>query len=317
MGAPRRGEQDRGAVRKEAALGLLFVGTAAAGWGTWTLFFRGSGIAPAWQSILILLVVAVISLPRALRGGGRPHPLRRRRALWLLLGLLGLFDAGNYICFFTAVHRGPIAVAVLTHYFAPVIVAVLAPSLLGEPLGRRTPPAILCALAGLFLLVSGSGGISGTALPAALFGGASAVFYGVDTILGKRLLLEFSPAEVLSYHSFVAALALLPLTSGGPPPLHLLLWRPLAGAVFIGYGCGALYLAGLRRVPAQRGAVLTYLEPLVASAVGALAFHESLSPLSIAGGFLILAGGAAIVLETVREPEVGERPTVRSSSTQA
>ena len=151
--------------------------------------------------------------------------------------------------------------------------------------------------------MSGSGGISGAALPAALFGGASAVFYGVDTILGKRLLLEFSPAEVLSYHSFVAALALLPLTSGGPPPLHLLLWRPLAGAVFIGYGCGALYLAGLRRVPAQRGAVLTYLEPLVASAVGALAFHESLSPLSIAGGFLILAGGAAIVLETVREPD--------------
>jgi drug/metabolite transporter (DMT)-like permease len=305
-------------VRKEAALGLLLVGTAAVGWGTWTLFLRGSGIAPSWQSILILLVVGVVSLPLALRGRARPHALRRRTPLWLLLGLLGLLDAGNYICFFTAVHRGPIAVAVLTHYLAPVITAVLAPLFLGEPLSRRTPPALLCALAGLFLLVSGSGGLSGAALPAALFGGASALFYGVNTIVGKKLLLDFSPAEVLSYHSFVAALALLPLAEGGPPPLHLILWRPLAGALFIGYGCGALFLAGLRRVPAQRGAVLTYLEPLVASAVGALAFHESLAPPSIAGGALILAGGAAIVLETVREPdESSGRPASRPSSTQA
>ncbi|GAC1339269.1 MAG: EamA family transporter [Myxococcales bacterium] len=313
------GERSGGGAQKEAAVGFLLVSAAAVGWGTWTLFFRGSGIPASWQSILILLVVAALSLPRALGGGGRPHGLRRRPILWIWVAVLGLCDAGNYICFFTAVDRGPIAVAVITHYLAPVIVAVLAPRLLREPLGRRTPPALLGALAGLVLLVSGSGGVSGAALPAAMFGGASALFYGVNTILGKRLLLDFSPAELLSFHSLVAALALLPLARGGPPELHALLGRPLAGAVLIGYGCGALFLAGLRRAPAQRVAVLTYLEPLVATAVGALVFRESMSPLSLFGGALILAGGAAIVLEPVRtavqhssESTQGSIPTRRA-----
>src|SRR5260370_29569974 len=102
MDAPCQGERSPRTVQKEAALGLFLVGAAAAGWGTWTLFLRGSGIAPSWQSILILLVVAAVSLPRALRGGGRPHPLRRRRALSLLLGLLGLFHAGRFLSLFPA-----------------------------------------------------------------------------------------------------------------------------------------------------------------------------------------------------------------------
>lgn len=299
-------------------MGYLLVGAAAAGWGTWTLFLRGSGIAAPWQSILILLVVAAVSLPGALRGGGRPHQRSRSPRLWLLVGLLGLSDAGNFICFFSALERGPIAVAVVTHYLAPVVVAILAPPVLREPLGRRTPLALVCALAGLAMLVSGTGGASGTALPAALLGGASALFYGVNTLLGKRLLRDFSPAELLSFHSVLAAAVLLPLAGGHPPPLELLLWRPLLGALFIGYGCGALFLAGLRRAPAQRAAVLTYLEPLIATAVGALAFHESLPRLSILGGALILAGGAAIVLEPVADAGgVGGRSPAGPPSTQA
>lgn len=296
--------------RNRALTGTLLVALAAAGWGTWALFLRGSGLPPSWQSVLILVVIAVMTLPAALLAGrGRQRP----RGLWLLVLALGALDAGNYICFFSAVDRGPLAMAELTHYLAPVIVALLAPSLLREPLGKRTPPALLCSLAGLALLLFSSGGLSGAALPAAVLGSASAIFYGASTLLSKRLLKDFSVGELLSYHSAFAALLLLPLAREPLPALHLFLGRPLAGALLIGCGCGAMFLLGLSRIPAQRGAVLTYLEPLVASALGALVFHEALSPVGLCGAGLILAGGAAVVLQPA--PPVPALPLIAPADT--
>jgi len=65
-----------------------------------------------------------------------------------------------------------------------------------------------------------------------------------------------------------------------------------------GAGAMAFYL-GLKRIAAQRAAVLTYLEPLVAALVGALAFGERLSVAALAGGALIVLGGADVVTERI------------------
>lgn len=279
--------------RSAAWAGTAWVSAAACGWGTWTLFLRGRGLPPAWQSVLILAVVGALALPPALLAGrGRP----RRRAVWLGVLLSGALDAGNYLFFFAAVDRGPIAAAVLAHYLAPALVALFAPRFLGEALGPRTLPALVASLAGLALLLLGGATAGREALPAAAMGAASAVFYAANTLLSKKLLDEVSSAELLSYHSFVAALLLLPL-AGPAPALSRFLFRPLAGAVLLGWGGGLLFLLGMRRIPAQRTAVLTYLEPLVASATGALAFHEPLGPAGLLGGALIVAGGLAIALE--------------------
>src|SRR5207253_5123687 len=123
-----------------------------------------------------------------------------------------------------------------------------------------------------------------------------ALFYGGNTIVTKKLFAEFSPAEVLSYHCFLAA-ALVALSAREPPPAwHAFLWSPLLGALLLG-ACGAsLFYAGLRWIPAQRAAVLTYLEPVVAALVGALFFGERLGAWGALGAALILGGGVAVAL---------------------
>ncbi len=277
--------------------GTAAVALAAMGWGTWSLFLRGSGLTPAWQSILILCVIATIGAAPALAGAGRPHSRPRPPRLWLLIAALGFFDAGGYLLFFGAVDRGPISVAVLTHYLAPVVVAGCAPAFLREPLGPRTLPALAASLVGLGLLL-GSGGATGfgAVWPTAALGAASALFYGGATLVGKKALRDFSNQEALAWHCAVSALLLLPL-AGAPPPLAAFLGRPLAGAALLGAGGGWLFYFGLARVPAQRAAVLTYLEPLVASVVGALAFGERHSAAGLLGAALILGAGAAVALQ--------------------
>lgn len=285
----------------------LLVALSAGAWGTWSLFSRSSGVAPIWQSSFILLVIGLCTLPLALASTRQAPP--RARTLWLLVLLLGLFDAGNYVFFFSAIERGPVGVAVLAHYLAPVIVAALAPALLGEALGRRTPGALLASLVGLGLLLFGSGRSQAGALPAALLGGASAFFYAGNTLVSKRLLGPFTGAELLSYHCLLASLLLAgaaPFVAGPAPALGLLLGKTLAGALLLGCGAGAVFYLGLARIPAQRAAVLTYFEPLVAALVGVLAWGERLDALSVLGAVLIVAGG--VLVATADDGAVGATP---------
>ena len=115
--------------------------------------------------------------------------------------------------------------------------------------------------------------------------------------MSKRLLGEFSSAELLSYHCFISSFLLAgaaPFLAGPAPALHLFLGRLLAGALLLGCGSGALFYLGLARISAQRAAVLTYFEPLVAALVGVIFWGERLSWIAIVGAAMIVAGGVAV-----------------------
>jgi drug/metabolite transporter (DMT)-like permease len=279
-------------------LGYLLTALAATLWGTWPLWLRPSGVAPAAQATLVLGTIGVVGLPLLL-GRGRARP-ERRAADWAGIALLGLLDASNVALYFAALGAGAVAMAVLSHYLAPVLVAVLAPRLLGERLGRRTPIAIVGALIGLsiLLLPSALSARGGPAVRAALLGAASAIFYAGNVVVSKRLMRRFLPVELLVYHSACAALLLLPWAwhALATTELHGIL-RVGAGGLLLGLGGGLAFYAGLSRVPAPHVGVLTYLEPLVAIAVGAIFFAEAVSPLGGIGGLLIVVAGLGVITE--------------------
>jgi drug/metabolite transporter (DMT)-like permease len=255
---------------------------------------------------MILSVIALAWLPSAVRASSR-RPARSASA-WALLGAAAVTDAGNYLCYFGALDRGPIALAVLTHYLAPVVVAVLAPLLLREALTRRTAIALAASLCGLALLVLGDGELALASSRTAALGAGSAIFYGLNTLLTKKLLGPFAASELLAYHCVLSA-GMVAVFAGPPPALSAFWWAPLAGALLLGAAGAALFYAGLGAIPAQRAAVLTYLEPLVAALVGYLFFAEPLGPAGLAGSALIVASGAAVALAAGRtDPAVAHRP---------
>ncbi len=268
--------------------GALYVATAAALWGLWPVWVR-LGAHGGSTATVALLTCGVVGLPLAWwHARGR----RRGARAWLGMALLGVVDAANVWCYFHALDVGAVAPAVLSHYLAPVIIALVAPTVLREPRHPRTPLALALAAAGAALLVLSAPAAGAAPVgPALVFGSASAVCYATTVFIAKRIGDDFSDVELMVFHALLAGALLLPLTGATAP-----LYGAMAGGVASALVAGVIYFAGLRRIPAERAGILAYLEPLVAVLVGWIAFAEVPSPMAALGGGLILGGGALVVL---------------------
>ena len=189
------------------AVGYALVALAACSWGTWPLILRSAEhVAPmsaAFESSVLMVVLALVTGPLVLRD----RIVRRATALvWLGVGWLGVGDALNAYFFFRAYQTTSVAIAVLTHYLAPLFVA------LGSPLLLRERPTLQTAVA-IGIGFSGSCSCSepwSAARPHPR--GCSAPFSALPALssmprtsfLAKRLTAVFSGSEQMFFHCFVA-----------------------------------------------------------------------------------------------------------------
>ncbi len=286
-------------MSQRRAVGYLLIAIAACSWGVWPLILRAAEsiahIPVALESALVMAVVTIVSAPFCLRD----RIARRARPVeWAGVAFLGVADALNVVFFFAAYQTTSVAIAVLTHYLTPILVAVAAPLVLRETLRRRTIVAVAVSFAGLVLLLRpwSAERHAGDWLGAAL-GAGSALFYASNVLVNKRLTSAFSGSELVFFHGVVATPLLLAFAR--PSTWGLVDLRALgvvaAGAAVSGALAGLFFVWGLRRVPATHASNLTLLEPLVAVSSAAAFLGEPVGAWGIAGGALILAGAAVVV----------------------
>lgn len=294
--------------------GSLAIAVAASLWGLWSLFFKsaerlavGTTLSARTESFAIMVVMAVVLLPPALRDRRRAQ--RRSARSWLGVVCIGACDALNILCFLTAMQLTTVAIAVLTHYLAPLLVAAAAPVVLGERWRARTAVALVAGLVGLCLLLQpwsatwSSDGAAHHAQGAAL-GALSAVFFAASVLIQKNLVARFTSWELGAFPK-PASLAVLALALPGVGALAV---GTTSWAVLVAGGllCGALpcvlFFVGLRTTGASRASVLTLCEPLVAVLVGALVWREPLGVVGAVGALVILGAAAAIARSAPTEP---------------
>ncbi|HSH70069.1 MAG TPA: DMT family transporter, partial [Deferrisomatales bacterium] len=195
-----------------------------------------------------------------------------------------------------------VANAVLTHYTAPVFVALLAPLTLGERRLPFTPVALLLSVVGLGLLLPGVNlEVGDRHLQGLALGVGSGVAYAALVLLARHYSLRVAALPLIFVQNLVIAVALLPLgVRLGLPDNATLGTLTLLGVVHATVG-GVLYLSGIRRVRAQAAAILGYLEPLGAVLLAAWFLGEQPGGLALVGGALILAAGALVVWDENRE----------------
>lgn len=239
-------------------------------------------------------MVGLAALPAGLRG----PPTRWDRTTLVLIALNAGFDALNVLAFFAALGHTTVAIAVLTHYLAPIVVALAAPRI-DRVITRGAGLAAAVALAGLVIILEPWRAPAHGAITGALLGAGSAICYAGNSFTLLRIAPRIGAARALAYHALLAAVAMTPLAAGQlgqitPRALALL----IAGSVVLGAGAGVAYTLGLTRIGTARAAVLTFIEPIVAVAVGAIVWDEPLHPIALLGGALVLGAGISVARKT-------------------
>lgn len=269
--------------------GVSQVAAAAMLWGTWGLFLRPTGLPGVATAPFVLLITGLGTLVLVRVEGVVP---RWDGPAWRLLLLYALLDAINVGAFFAAMEQTTIAVAVLTHCTAPVVVALLAPRLEGTRV-RGSLVAAVTALVGLALLLRPWEYAEGSVALGAMFGLVSASAYAGLVFVLQPLTARVGVGRATSYHALLAALLLFPFAA---PHLDRIEATDVALLGMAGMVPGALavvlFIDGLRRIGSARASVLSLLEPMVAVLIAWIVWDEALAPTGALGAALVL--GAAL-----------------------
>lgn len=274
--------------------GYAYAFAAAALWagaGTFAKLLFNLGLQPAelvalrlWIAAGVLVVVLVFTD-------------RRRFAIgWSAAGalfVLALINIGMQFTYFTALKYTNVATAIFLQYLAPVLVALWGALTKEEAFTRRTSVAVSLTTLGIFLLATGGSmrhlDISREGLISGL---ASAGFFAAHTVYSRRKLASTHPATVLVYVLVMAAL----LWSFYRP-----LWRldpvwavPSSALTIAGIGVFGtvlpfwFFLRSLGLLPATHTITTSTAEPLLGMVLAYLLLGETMRPVHLGGGLLIL-----------------------------
>jgi inner membrane transporter RhtA len=230
------------------------------------LFARSSPDAVVMIRLLTSAVVLGVVYRSSIRDLRRLHSLRDIG----VAALFGLTLAGMNACFYQALARLPLGIAVTIEFLGPLSVSILA--------SRRRLDLVwaLLALGGVALLAHGDGDVTLTGVAFALLAAAGwAGYILLSGATGRR----FSGASGLAVASIVGAAVMLPVgigTAGAKlldPELLLIATGVGLLSSVIPY---TLELEALRRVSARVFGILMSLEPAVGALVGLVLLGEML-----------------------------------------
>jgi len=295
--------------------GIAFVVVSAVAFGAMAILARfafASGVDTTTLLALRFSLAAVVMLA-VLRARGLPLPRGSTLGVLIALGAAGY--GGQAICYFTALKLAPAGLAALLLYLHPALVAVLAAAFLHERLTATKLAALGIALAGTVLTVGPAIGGDHLALAPNLLAGlgfavASAGFYAVYIVVaswvGRRA--DAMPMSTVVIASAATVFLIATLIRGPQWPGNLTGWLAIAGmALFSTVLAITLFFAGLERIGPVRASTLSTVEPLCTVVLAAWVLDESMAPVQIAGGALILA--AAVLIARAR---ASPRPQARA-----
>ncbi len=278
--------------------GLLLCLVSAAGFGAMPIFAKqayASGLDLTPLLALRFAMAAAILWALILV---RRRPLGSPRGLLLgaALGCGGYaVQAGLY---FAALQRIEAGLASLLVYVYPALVSVAAFALRRESPTRRNLVALVLASGGVALVLacSGAGAVDWLGIAMAL--GTAVLYTGYilasDRLAGETPAVPFA-ASVVTGAALTFAVAAL-LHGGVHASGEGVMWVVLM-AVFSTVMPIVLFMAGLARVGPSTASIASTIEPPFTVALAFLVFGETLGPLQLAGGALVLS---AVVLLQLR-----------------
>ena len=245
---------------------------------TFTMLFLRFGLAAVIMAVIIV---------------ARKESLPRGRVLGQLIGMGAVGYVGQSFAYLTAIQYASAGLVALLLYLYPTFVVILSAIFLREKATRAKIVALILALVGTALTVGPSGG----KLIGILLAISAALIYSIYIIVGAGVMKQVSTIQsaLVIFASAGAVYGTLALSKGLHLPASADGWWAVAGIVLIATVIPvSTFLAGLERIGPSNAAMLSVLEPAVTVMLTAWLFSETLQPVVLFGGALILISGIVL-----------------------
>ena len=316
-----------GAARLEphAGRGVLLAITSAVAFGAAGPFSKAvltSGeLSPLRLAQFRITMAAVVMLGvvvvRRLSGTRSAYRWTRADA-WLVIAYGSLGFVAVQICYFIAIDRLPVGVALLFEYMSVVLVAVYAAVLQHRPQPRAVWIGVTLAVVGVVVLTQPWSGfrlnVWGSVAGAGAALGCAAYF-----LIGERGTARLPVLELTAYGAGVGAIVLAFVLPVWTFPFSALghsarfagqqtpVWLLLGVVVFVGTVLAYLLgMSALAFLPSPSATVIATLEILVGAVVAWGVLGEHMTAAEIAGGVIILTGVVVVARRARLRTEVLE-----------
>lgn len=226
---------------------------------------------------------------------------------WGRLAVLGALNiAAVFALVFVAAYRMPGGIAAVIGGIQPLIVALLATTVLGERLRTRGLVAALAGVAGIALLVLRGATRLDPIGVAAAAGATICAAIGIVLVRhwGRPMaMFSFVGWQLLAGGAILVVLAMF--TEGAPPHLSA---RNIAAFVYLA-GCSTLlayvlWFRGVEKLGASRVSLLSLLNPVAAAILGATLLGERYTAAQIIGAAMVIIS----LLVGIRRPTTPRAP---------
>lgn len=262
-------------------------------------FVVESGLAPPqavfWRCVFGTVALAAVC---AWRGHFRAGIWGGKPLRWALLG--GLAIVGNWLLLFAAYAQVSIAIATVVYSLQPFMLVALGALWLGERLTAPRLAWLALAFAGMLLIVQGKtpapAYAGGQPLVGVLLALAAALLYAIAALLTKRLA-GVPPELVALVHVGLGALALAPWMDASALPGSAQGWALVLALGLVHTGLMYVLLYGaIQALPTPLVGTLSFIYPVAAIGVDALAYGHRLSLAQAAGVAVVLLAAAGVSL---------------------
>jgi drug/metabolite transporter (DMT)-like permease len=211
-----------------------------------------------------------------------------------LLWLPGIAFAADLAAWHKAFEFTSLANATLLANLASIFVAAVGYLWLRERLGWTFVTGAVVAFTGTGVLLGVDLGYGRDPLTGDLLGLLTACFYASYLLLVKILRRDFSVALIMAYSSSISAGGLLLIAYLAGEQLVPRTWEAWSAVIALALvshaGGQGLIAYAMAHLPASFATLSLLIQPVITAGVSWVLFSQTLSPVQIGGGVLVLAG---------------------------
>lgn len=226
----------------------------------------------------------------------------------VLIAMGALFYVSLSLSFFTALTMAPAGLVVILLYLYPAFVTILTAIFLKKPVTTFNIVALLLSFIGIVFIVglnSGKGQILGILLAI-----LTALLFAIYLVLSHKSIIKAGALSATTVLTFSAGIVFggIVAVKGVEFPVTMAGWMYAVAVALIPTVLAFLTLfAGLKRIEPPNAAIILTLEPVIAVVLAAVILGETITPVKILGGMMILSAVILLARSEVKTVSKTER----------